>query len=156
MAGLANSDEEHLALALSLSLLSSDDFDEQIAEPPPQGSGSANHPSRPRTPTSDEKDDLALRLSLLPPDDFDEQVARLHHKASASETRSPAPPNESDEDDLELALFLSQLPVDIFEEQVRALNQRRESRTAIGDSLASFLTVMSLVQVTDPVILIPW
>jgi hypothetical protein len=60
MASLANlDDEEILALALGSLHLSSDDSDEQIAQLPPEGSASANHISRPRTPTSNGKDDLA-------------------------------------------------------------------------------------------------
>jgi hypothetical protein len=154
MASLAKlDDEEILALTLGSPQLSSDDyFDEQIAQLPPEGSASANYISRPHTPTSDENDDLALvlRLSLLPSEDFDEQVARLHRTGSASaseEARSSTPPNESDEGNVDLALILSQPPAEIFDEQARGLNQRRESRTAIEDSLASLRTAMSLVQV---------
>jgi hypothetical protein len=98
MASGANSDDEELALALRLSQLSSDDFDEQL---PTERLASANHTSCPCTPTSDEKDDLALalRLSRLSSNDFDEQVARLHRTGSASTSKEA--PNESDEDDLE-------------------------------------------------------
>jgi hypothetical protein len=155
MAGLADSDdEETLALALrlsQLSSLSSDDSDEQIPRNPPEGSASANQ-SRPRTPTSDEKDDLALalRLSLAPYDDFDEQLARFHRTGFASTSKEACPstpPNESEEDDVGRALILSQLPADIFDEQVRGLNQRREARTAIEGSLASLPIAISLAQV---------
>jgi hypothetical protein len=153
MASLANSDdEENFSLALRLSQLSSDDLDPQTAQLPPEGLASANRTSRPRTPTNGEKDDLALalRLSRLSSDDFDEQLARLHHTGSASaneEAHSPIPPNESDKDDVELTLILSQPPADIFDEQVRGPNQRRESRTAIENSLASLPVATSLVQV---------
>jgi hypothetical protein len=87
MASFTNSnDEESPALALSLSLLSSDDFDEQIAQLPPKGSASTNYISRPCTPTSDAKDDLALalRLSRLSSDDLDPQVTQLHGTGSAA------------------------------------------------------------------------
>jgi hypothetical protein len=147
MASLANSDdEEHLALALRLSQLSSDDFDSQIAPLPHEGSALASYTSPPRTPTNNEEDDLALalRLSQLPPD---EQVAPLHHTGSTSaseEAHSPILPNESDEDDVELALILSQLPTDVFDEQVRGLNQRRESRAATPISPVQVRTTPSL------------
>jgi hypothetical protein len=161
MAGLANLDDEKaLAPALGLLQLSSNDFDEQIAQLPSEGSASANHISRPCTPTSNEKDDLVLasRLSLLPSEDFDEQVSRPHRTRSASaseEARSSTPSNESGEDNVELALILSQLPAEIFDEQVRGLNQRRESSTGIKDNPASFRTAMSLVQVRTAPSLIP-
>jgi hypothetical protein len=153
MANPANSDdEESLALAFSLSQLSCNDFDEQIAQLPSEGSASTNHISRPRTPASDEKDDLALalRLSLLPSNGFDEQLTQLHHTGSTSageEARSSTRPNDSDENDLEIALNLSQLPADIFDEQVSKLNRPKELRTAIEDRLASLLAAMSFAQV---------
>jgi hypothetical protein len=147
MASLEKSDdEENLALALRLSQLSSDDFvDEQFAHPRPEGSASANHIFRPRTPTND---DLApvLRLSLLPSDEFDEQVARLHRTGSAfanEEVRSSTPPEESGEDNHKLALFLSY----IFDEVVTGLNQRRESRIAIEGGLASLPVTMPPTEV---------
>ena len=146
MASLANSDDEDLALVLRLSQLSSNDFDEQIAQLPPEGSASVEHISRWHAPTSDEKDDLALalRLSLLSSDEFDENVARLHPMGPASLTkdvRPLIPPSERDEDDLELAPSSSELPA------VRELPQQRQSPMAIGGSVASLLTAISLVQV---------
>ena len=160
MASPANSDDEDLALALRLSQLPSNDFDEQIAQLPPEGSASVEHMSRWHTPTSDAKDDLALalRLSLLSSDEFDEHVAQLHHmgsaSASASEDTHPLiPPSERDEDDLELAPNLSELPAD---EQARELPQPRQSPMAIGDDLAALLTAMSLVQVRAAPFFIPW
>jgi hypothetical protein len=155
MASPANSDdEEDLALALRLSQLSSDDFDEQIAQLPPEGSASANHTSRSRTPTGDgdDKDDLALllRLSQLSSDDFDEQVPRLYRLESApviEKARLSTSRNQRDEDDLELALNLHQLPADVYDEQVNKLSGRGESRTAVEDRLASLLMAMSLVEV---------
>ena len=165
MASLANSDDEDLVLALRLSQLpsNSNDFDEQIAQLPLEGPASAEHISRLRAPTSDEKDDLglALRLSLLSSDEFDEHVARLHHMGSASasafeDTHPLIPPSERDEDDLELAPNLSELPADTFDEQVRELPQRRQSATAVGDSLAALLTAISLVQVRAAPFFIPW
>jgi hypothetical protein len=152
MASLANADDkEELALALRLSQLSSDDFDEQIAQHPSEGSASANQPSCPNTPTSDEKGELAmaLRLSELSSDDFDTQVARLHHIESApanEEPRSCTPRDESEEVDLELALDLSQLLADIFDERASGHNRTGESRAAVDD-LASLLTTLSLLEV---------
>jgi hypothetical protein len=152
MASLTDSgDEDTLALALSLSQLSPDDFEEQFAQLPSEGSASANHIPRPRPPTSDEKDELALalRLSQLPSDDL-EQVARLHRTRSASaseEAHSFTTPNASDGDGVKLALILSQLPADVIDELMRELNQRKESRTAIENDLASLLPAMSVVQV---------
>lgn len=146
MASLANSDdEENLALALSLSQLSSDDLNEQIARPSPEGLAPAN---RMRTPISDEKDDLALalRLSLLSPVDYEEQIAQLHHTGSASAgegARSSTPSNESDEDDFELALNMSQ-PADIFDEQSSEFNRQREPH------LASLPMTMPLEDVRMP------
>jgi hypothetical protein len=145
-----NSDAEDIfALALRLPQLSSDDFDEQIAQLPPEASASANHIYRPRTPTSDDKEDLALalRLSLLP---FNEQVTSLHRAGStfvSEDARSSTLPNESDEGDVELALILSQLPADTFDEKVSELNRLRESRMTVEDSLASLLAAMSLAEV---------
>jgi hypothetical protein len=146
MTSLADSnDEESLALALTLSQLSSDDIDEQIAQFLSEGSVSANYISRPRAPTSDMEDDLALALrsSLLPSDDFNDQVALLHCTGSTPTT----PRYESEENDIELALNLSQLPADIFDEQVSEPNRPKEPRTAVEDSLASLLTAMSPVEV---------
>jgi hypothetical protein len=153
MANPANSDdEESLALAFSLSQLSCNDFDEQIAQLPSEGSASTNHISRPLTPASDEKDNLApaLRQTLLPSNDFDEQLTQLHHTGSASaseEARSSTPPNDSDENNLEMALNLSQPPADIFDERVSELNRPKELPTATEDSLASSLAAMSFAQV---------
>jgi hypothetical protein len=80
LASLANSVEEvNLALALSFSQVSSDDFDEQIAQLPPEESAPVNLIFRPRAPTSNEKNNLALALILSPPcpeglDNPDEQA----------------------------------------------------------------------------------
>jgi hypothetical protein len=158
MASPTNSDDdERLALAFALAFrllqLSSDDFEERIAQLPPEGSAPGNHISHPHTPTTNVTEDLALasRLSLLPSsDDSNEQVARLHRMGPASaseEAQPPTPPHESDEDDVEPVQVLAQLPADVFGAQVRGLNQRRVSRTAIEDGLASLLEAMSLVQV---------
>jgi hypothetical protein len=153
MASLVDSDDEEVfALASRLSRLSSDGFDEQIAQLPPKGSASADYTSHLHTPNSDEKDDLALTLRTpqLLSDDSDEQVTRPYRTGSSptsEQARSSTPPNESDGDDLDLALNLSQLPVDTFDEQRSELNRRRESRTAIGDILTSLLMAMSPVEV---------
>jgi hypothetical protein len=145
MASHTNPNDEDLSPALRLSQLSSDEVDEQIPQPPTEGSTSANHMYRPHTPTGDEGGGLApaSRLSLLPSDDFDEQVAPTGSASASEEARSSIPPNKSDQDDLELALILSLLLVAVFHEQVR--NQRRESRTK--GSLGSSPTVVSLVEV---------
>jgi hypothetical protein len=78
----ANSDDdETLDLTLSFSQMSSDDFDEQVAQLPPEGSASVNCISRPRAPTSD---DLALALSLSPPppDDAGDDTNGANEKAA--------------------------------------------------------------------------
>ena len=121
--------------------LSPNDFDAQLAQPPPGRSVPANHIPTP----SDEKGDLALasRLSQLTPDHFGEQAARFHcmGSAPASEKAHPfTPPKESDEDDLEV-------PADILDGQASELNRRRESCTAVEDSQASLPTAMSRVEV---------
>jgi hypothetical protein len=132
--------------------LSVDDFDKQAAQLPLEESVPENPISRLRTPTSDEEDDLALalRLSLLTSDDFDEQVARLHRMGSVTASEkaySSTPPNETGENDLGPALNLSQWLADILDEQVSGLDRRRDSRTAIENSLAPPPMATSLVQV---------
>ena len=152
MPSLTNSDgEEDVALALRLSELSADEFDEQVAQFRPEGSIPGSHGC---TPTKDDVA-LALRLSQLSSDGSDEQVTQLHsmESASASEKASSfAPPNESDEDDLEVALNLSQLPADIFDEQVNELSRRGGLSAALEGALASLFTTMSLVRVHHPYI----
>jgi hypothetical protein len=153
MTSLTNSnDKENLALALRVSQLSSDEFDEQIAQLPPEGSASASQIYRLRTTASDENGDLApaLGLPLLPSPLLgrDEQVARLHRAGSASASenaRSTTPPNESDGDDPKLALILPQPPANIVNDQ--GPNQPRESRTTIEGRPASLPAAMSLVKV---------
>jgi hypothetical protein len=140
MVSRANSDDEGLAVAVRLSLLSPDDVNAQAAQPPAGGSAPANDISRRTTLPSDEEDKFEIIAAI-----FDKRVNRLHRSASTSdEARSSTLPNETDEDDLELA---SQLPDDIYDEQVKELNRRRESRTAIEDSPASLLMAMSPVEV---------
>ena len=151
MPSLTNSDsEEDVALALKLSKLSPEEFDEQLAQFHLEGSMPGSHPCA----RTSEKDGLAsaLRLSQL---SSDEQVTRLHCMESASageKASSSAPPNEGDEDDLELALNLSQLPADLFDEQVNELSRRVGPHAALEGALASLLTAMSLVRVRHPYI----
>jgi hypothetical protein len=138
MASHTKSDDE--ALAGRLSLLSPHDFDDATAPPVLEGSLSANHPSRQRTPPSDEEDDLglALRLSQLSDDDFDKLVSH-HFKGypPRGEARPTTPPVEDNECDLELALTSSQLPADLFDEQaMEELNRRKEGRPSVEGTLA--------------------
>ena len=125
MPSLANSDGEvDGTLALRLSKLSPDEFDEQLAQFRPEG-------------------------SQLSSDDVDEQVTQLHCMESALATekaRSSAPPNESDEGDLELALEVPQRPADIFDNQVNELGRRTGPHAALEGSLASLPTATSLVR----------
>ena len=155
MPSLTHSDgEEDIALALRLSELSHDEFDEQSAQFRPERSTPGSHPC---TPTNDEKDDLvlALRLSQLSSNDFDEQATRLHCMESglaSEEARSSTPPNESDESDLEPALNLSQLLADIFDEHVNELSRQKGPRAALEGALASLYTATSIVRVHHPYI----
>jgi hypothetical protein len=89
-------EKDDLELALRLSLLPSDDFDEQIARLQHTESALTSEKARSPTPPneSEENDlELALNLSQLPADIFDEQVRGLNERReSRSATEgSPAP-----------------------------------------------------------------
>lgn len=143
MTSLANSD-------LALAPQSSEDFDGRVTQSPPEISASTNHTPRPCTPTYFENDDLALASRLLFSDDFDEQVAAPHRTgffSTSEKACSSTPPNESDASDLGLPLNLSQLAADTSDERGSELDRQREFRTAIVDSLAFLLVVMSLSKV---------
>jgi len=137
MATHADSDhDEHLnmALALSESLLSYDDFcGQQIARLSPQLPASTRRLLRSNTPSNDELNDLAraLALSQLSSNNSHPQVAQRHleRPTPASEkVRSSATTNEDEEDDHQLALALSlsqlpQLPDDFLYERVGGRSQ---------------------------------
>lgn len=142
----SNIEEEDLALALRLSQLSLDTFDEQVTQ-----LRSASHLPCPTTPRGDGKDNLALAsdMSQRSPNASEEQVTQPCPSGSAptgNEASQTTPPIEYDEDNVELLLMLSQLPADIFDDRVGELNQRKESRAAVEDSLAPLLTAMSPVE----------
>jgi hypothetical protein len=130
-------DDEELALALKLSQLSPDEFDERVTQFYPFGSASADHASLPAMSPSDEEDVLALTLGLsrLSADEFDQQVAQLHHKRSvpATDIAHPSTPPDNNEDGgLEPALTLSQLLDGNFD----GLTVRREARRVVNEALA--------------------
>jgi len=90
----SNTDEEDLALALRLSQLSSDAFDEHISRLYHTRSASASPVSLPSTPRSDEENNLApaSRISQRSPDAGEEQgqsVASNRSALSGGNTHHP-------------------------------------------------------------------
>jgi hypothetical protein len=147
MANHTYSDDEDLELARALSLLSPEDFDEQVAQIPYKGSAPPNHDSRPTTPPRDDKDDLALALRSLQLSSYDlDEASRLDFKAGGSTgggAHLNIPPDKNDEGDIELALNLSKLPADIFDEEASERNRRREVLTAAEETIASLRPAIS-------------
>ena len=137
-----NTDEEELAVALRLSQLSSDAFDEHVSQLCPGPSELAKFAPFPTTRPRD--NDLAIAPDIIPqrssPNASEENVDR---KA----TRQITLPDECDEDDLQVVLRLSELPADLFDEQLGKRNQQGEPPVADGDSTVPLLTGMSFLQV---------
>ena len=150
MASDTNSNiDEDLALALRLSQLSSDAFDQCVSQLRPEQSASAGSTPCPPTPRSDREHDMAMvsDISQRSLHDSEEQFSRLHSSESAPAAYQTGPPDEYDEDDLELVLRLSELLADIFDEQVGELNGQRESRGTDDNNVASLLAAMSFLEV---------
>ena len=146
-AGSTNDDEE-LTVALRLSQLSSDAFDEQVAQLHPEDPESAwaDHTLGATTLRGDEKIDVAPvpDSPLRSPHEQDTQPQSSEPAPASDEGRQATSSNDNSEPDLEFLLTSSQLPADIFDEQVGELDRRRESRTA---TVASLRTAMSLPEV---------
>jgi hypothetical protein len=156
---LTNDDEE-LALALRLSQLSFDAFDEQVAQLHPGDSEPAwaDHTLGATTPRGDGKDDVAPApdLPLRSPHEQDTgtQPQSTESAPASDEGRQATSSNDNSEPDPEFPPALSQLPADIFDEQVGELDRGREPRTATEDRVASLHTAMSLPEVQISAILI--
>ena len=136
-------DQDDLALALKLSLLSSDAFDEQVAQLNPDGPSSAKPAHPPAIACSNDVDKCAPTSSPSqpPPDASDVPEGQGIEPHFIPVDNQMAPVNEND---LDLALMLSQLPADIFDEQVGELNQ---PRTAAEGDVASLRMAMSVLEV---------
>ena len=152
MASDTNSNiDEDLALALRLSQLSSDAFDQCVSQLRPEQSASAGSTPCPPTPRSDREHDMATASDISQRSLHEEQFSRLHSGGSApagkDASQTVSPDDEYDEDDLDLILRLSELPADIFDEQMGELVGQRESRGADDDNVASLLAAMSFLEV---------
>jgi len=144
-------DDGELALALRLSQLSSDAFDEEAAQLHPGDfePAGADHTLGATTLRDDGKDDAfpAPNLPLQSPHERDTQPQSGESTPASDESHQATSSNHDSEPDLEFLLTLSQLPADIFDEQVGELDRRRESRTTTEDRVASLHTAMSLLEV---------
>jgi len=152
-------DEEELSLALRLSQLSSDAFDEQAAQLHPGDSEPAwaDHTLGAASALRDDgKDDLAPAPDLPPrsPHEQDTQPQSSESSPASDEGRQASSSNDDSEPGLEFLLTLSQMPADIFDEQLGELDRRRESQTATEDRVASLRTAMSLLEVQMPLSLL--
>lgn len=139
-------DQDDLTLALKLSLLSSDAFDEQVAQLNPGGPSSAKPAHPPAITCSNDVDKCApaSNLSQPPSDTPDVPEGQGIEPHFIPVDNQVAPVNEHSENDLDLALMLSQLPADIFDEQVGELNQ---PRTAAEGDVASLRMAISVLEV---------
>lgn len=151
MIGHSNPDiDEDPALALRLSPLPPDAFNEQVVHLHSEASGWADRESRPTTPRDGEKDNVASASDapqrMAPAFDSSGQVAEPQSSGSAP-IDNRACHATPDEDDLELHLMLSQLPSDIFDEQVGELNRQGGAKTAEDDLLASLPAATPLLEV---------
>jgi hypothetical protein len=147
-------EEEELALALELSQISADAFDERVAQLQPGDWASNDHVSHATRPPNDDENNSAPALgsSQVSSGAFNEQLTQLHPQgstlASGSENaHSFTHADEIDDEDVQLHLNLSQLPADIFDEQVRELTPQRGGGVTDEVTLASLRAALSLLQV---------
>jgi len=147
----STNDDEELAQALRLSVLSLDAFDEQVAQLHPEDSEPAwaDHALGAATLCGDGRDDAvaAPDSPLRSPHEQDTQPQSSEPVPANDEGRQATSSNDNSEPDLEFLLTLSQLPADIFDEQVGELDRRRESRAVTEDRVASLRMEMSLLKV---------
>ena len=122
-------DEEELAMALELSQLSPEGFDEQAAQ--------LHHDKPPSTecvphaaiPSGEDGPNVAPAPNVSP-NASEERGAKPHPRGFTSaggEDHKAALPSDSSDGELELLLALSQLPPDVFDEQLGGLNLQEDT-----------------------------
>ena len=100
----SNTDEENLALALRLSQLSSNAFDEHVSQLRPSESALAEFAFRPTTPPNDGKHSPEMAADVLPEsvDAPEKRVDQLHSyepTPPGKDACQPTPPDDEDDDD---------------------------------------------------------